>query len=275
MNLIEWTKMWDDKIKEWSSNPDLYFKNDNIYKAYKSLDVNSELIKNAIPEPYIGDVNSKCSAVVLSLNPGQLLMEDQQVLPDGEFIKDGAAENFSEWAKKWFYLTYEKDTFWKNRKAWLDRRVSDKNKELYPFGIELIPYHSKAWGKLDSNETVLEYVENNVLVVAEEMTKQCVLKFVFCFGKPYYNMFKNLKYEEILKIDNNNYQEFTKEWPVENGRLINRTYIIWKSPRDKFYLQTYAPGGFKAPKEEFIGIENAIMQEIQKRYGCTLEGENI
>jgi len=273
MNLTEWTNMWDEKIKKWYENPQEYFNQDEIYKAYTGVG-DAELQVKVIPEPYLGDINSKCSGVILSLNPAKVLPNGEQQWPNGKFIKDVSATNYSEWAQTWYYLK-NKNAFWKNRKEWLDRKMSNANESLYPFAIELIPYHSKACGKLSSNENLLEYVENNILVVAEEMTKKCALKFVFCFGRPYYEIFRNLNYEIVLKIDSEDHENFKEEWPIKNSKPINRTYIIWKSQRGSLYFHTYYTGGFWSPKEEFEEVEKLIIKEIEKKYNCILEDKSI
>ncbi|MBX4263124.1 hypothetical protein [Clostridium estertheticum] len=275
MNLTEWTNMWDEKIRKWYENPQEYFDNDDIYKAYTGSG-DAKLQVKVIPEPYLGDINSKCSGVVLSLNPAESLPNGEQQWPNGQFVKDVSATNYSEWAKTWYYLK-NKNIFWKNRKEWLDRKMSNANESLYPFAIELIPYHSKACGTLSSNENknLLEYVENNILVVAEEMTKNCALKLVFCFGKPYYDIFRSLNYEIVLKIDSEDHENFKNEWPIGNSKPINRTYIIWKSQRGSLYFHTYYSGGFWAPKEEFEEVEKLIIKEIEKKYNCTIEDKSI
>lgn len=104
MKLKEWTNMWNEKIKRWSKEPELYSQNDCIYNAYKPSKKSDELIKSALLEPYLGDIDNKCSTVFLTLNPGDTLPDGEQMLPEGKFIKDGAVACYNEWAKKWVYL---------------------------------------------------------------------------------------------------------------------------------------------------------------------------
>ncbi len=248
---------WNGRIREWHNNPQKYFENDLFYQSYSGKN-RTKIEVLGLPEPYLGDIFGRCSAVILSLNPGQLLKGDEQLHPNGKFILDGAVDNYREWAKKWYYINESKNKFWENKVEWINRRIEETT--LLPFGIELIPYHSTGWGRINKNQSVIELVEKKILLLAEEKAKESLFKSIIAIGKDYYEIFKALDYKLICEISQSNLMdEIIELWPrKKDGSLINRTYSVWESDRGATYLQIYAPGSNKAPSKDFLGIEEYI-----------------
>ena len=269
MILNEWVRNWDEKIRRWSENPKVYFENDDIYNVYNAGTESKELQFNALLEPYLGDVNDRCSGVILSINPGDPMLNGEQILPSGKFIKDGAAEKYSEWAKKWVYLTEYKNTFWSTRKEWIERIIEEK--DFLPFGIELIPYHSKSWGTLKKDEKLYKYIDENILTIGEQMLDKSIFKMIICIGKDYEDTFNALNFKKIIEVNNLNYSELNVNWPKDNGRAIGRSYIVWKSNRGYYYLQIKSNAGFAvAPGAHFTSTEKDIIRIVEEKEGCKL-----
>jgi len=262
--LKKYEVMWNKRIKEWGQDPEEYFKNDDIYKLYNGKE-KTELEILGLPEPYLGDIYGRCSAILLSLNPGGLLPEGEQVHPKGKFILDGAVENYCDWAKSWYYINHTKNLFWKNKREWIDRRVSEENK--LPFGIELIPYHSKKWGKLCKNEDALKYIEKNILNIAEKKINDSQFQHIVAIGKDYADIFEALNFELQIEVNEVNYMDqLDIEWPKKkDGEPRIRKYNIWKSPNGTTYFQTHAPGSNKAPSKDFLQIETEIIRKLNDK----------
>lgn len=269
MNLKEWILRWDEKIYEWSKNPKEYFENDEIYSKYSKGKDSDELLINVLPEPYLGDVNSNCSGIVLSINPGAPMNNGEQLLPEGKFIKDGAAEKYSQWAKDWVYLKDYRNTFWSTRKEWIDRIIEEK--DLLPFGLEFIPYHSKSWGSLKKDENIYNYINENVLNIAEQMVDKSIFKMIICIGKDYEDTFNFFNFEKVIEVNNINYDDFDIKWPKNNDKAIGRSYIVWKSNKGYYYLQIKSNAGFAlAPGIHFNSVEKDIIKIIEKKENCKL-----
>ena len=215
----------------------------------------------------MGDIDNKCSAVFLTLNPGDTMSNGEQMLPEGKFIKDGAVSCYNEWAKKWVYLNDHSNTFWENRKKWVDRHVNCEN--VLPFGIELIPYHSKTYapgGLL--KEDITEYIDSNILSIAEQIICNSILKLIICMGKDYGDIFEMLGYEKLLIVNKDNYKSFNISWPLKKeGQPKSREYIVWRSKRGFYYLQIKSGAGFAIPpSKDFKDAEEDIFRLIEEKF---------
>lgn len=211
-----------------------------------------------IPEPFYGDPESS-SIVVININPGGGYDEGQT----RETVPEEIVASYSSYAKEFPYLNPSikslnpplGDSWWRNRKDWLDRIVECSCRilhrecpHLYPFGLELYPWPSSRIGLLDRTKRVV-YPE--LFHVAEQATSQSIVPFAVAIGKTVVN--------ELVK---NNY-ECLNTWSYHKHQPACRTYqLLVNRERKHYVLATWARGSNRPPSCLFQEFEKTIITEI-------------
>lgn len=247
-------------IENWANSPEKEFEK-SIFSSLKSVNSKIKPFLNYLPEPYLGNPY-KSDGVFLSYNPGPIL-EKEQNLTDGTFITQlKAIENYYFFANNVTYFNGQ-NGFWKVRQNFLSRFLNKPFEDTTLFALEICPFHSSSF-KLSASDivTVSNYIENNVLKIAEEVAKHSTLKIIISVGKDYYHLFKLLNYKLIKEIDQSSTID---NWPKNKlGTKINRSFSLWQSPSGGLYLNTWAPGSNRISSKEFdIIINNQIINKVK------------
>ena len=300
-NIEDYIIYWDDFFKEWNkgeSHQEELLKSDNIWGNHrgevrtvkKTGKLKSTKLEfNVLPQPYLGDINSH-SVITLNLNPSRSkkgekihVLKNLEKGNENDVFEEEHLPNFKK-AKN--YYQYAKDfptydiNFWQNQKNWIHRifqnlvkeEPSDKKnkEEIKPFAIEICPWGSKSFQKLEIDKEIIDYMDKYVFDVIEKVIKNSKLKMVLTVGKPYYDIFDH-GVEFNIKNEISNLKNKPKEldWPQTKDkksgkdRDVNRSFSIWKR-KEIFYLNTYASGSNKSPGEDFIEIEKKLIKEYLK-----------
>jgi hypothetical protein len=263
--LENWINNWNVAIQDWNKSPEEFFRNDIFSTIYSGKDAFA-LLPESLPEPYFGNPY-KNSAVILNLNPGPVREELQNRLT-GTFITQGKAiENYNEFAKGFPYLTNFRNNkggdWWELRKSWLNRLIKTKTgnqSTLFPFALEICPWHSQSWGKLNlaKNETKI-YLEN-LFAIAEAINNNSELKVIVSVGKLYCKIFDYLGYRKLIEVNRYNFREFGLSYPTnKNAVPADRTFSLYESPAGTLIYNTWHTGGNKQPTSEWTEIEKFVL----------------
>lgn len=267
---------WDSIISSYDGD---FRSDDDVDKFfsgeyYKAPNQNKELMDNALPEPYLGDPYNN-SIVCLNLNPGKYLEKIQHPV-DGIFVAKGnAIKSYSTFAKGFPYLQdkYKIDEkgkqndghkWWESRNKYFKRLFNyDGNKS--PFALEICPWRSSEFGRLKTNKEFKDYVKENIIDIASEVSLNSDIKIVFSVGAPFRRIFERLKdrFKLIKELTQDNAEEHGYNFPVkEDGHLVNRRISIWLDKEyEVYYLNTSAQGGNKNPAQNFDKIIQKLIAE--------------
>ena len=258
-------KSQQEFITNWAESPKKVWEN-NIYSKLKSVNKNIEPFLEYLPEPYLGNPYTS-DGVFLNYNPGTVFKDDKRQHKDvGWFIKElNAIENYDNFANKVPYFNGE-NPFWSARKKFLSRILNKPLEATSLFGLEICPFHSSRF-KLSipdiKNLQTQEYIENNVLKIAEEVAKNSTLKTIISVGKDYCHLFELLKYKKVKEIDQT---LKTENWPKKSkiDTKIKRSFSLWESPTGGLYFNTWAQGSNNMSSKEFdkIILENKILEVL-------------
>lgn len=232
---------WDDELLPWvAAHPG--FKNGGIQRE-------------ALPEPYLGNLGSRPAAALLSLNPGlaymgqetwrgKLPMSDLQSR-HGRFADEIRANgnSYSRWAahwQDWETLTGgHPNPFITSRRRfvsdWLGRQVDLD--ELIAF--ELYPWHSKAWGSgirfdYDLKHLLVEFVFTPLGYLSAP--------WIFAFGKSWSDLLSGIGFELRAAWGRGHEQSL-------RGASPTRTVEIWRNYTvNSNIVVMYHLGGAGPPK---------------------------
>lgn len=254
---MPFTKFFNDCdtfLEAWLNNPATmansspFFQNSTsfLWSQYKYM-----------PEPFLGNPYD-CSAVILNLNPGNAEQDyhcshsrAQAIVKKGysQFAKDFSI--FPQNAGGYIWWFGRKGNSGRNK--WISRFTGSDKK---PFAIDLCPWHSKSWGKINFTAAVIKEINDKVLTPAFAAVKNSQLKFVIAIGKSYIDVLKSLGFVDVKTYDKNS--QLTS-WPVG----VNRTYTLLRRD-DQYILCTHAPGSNKVPGPRFQQFENYLKADLQK-----------
>ncbi len=263
--LENWINNWNVAIQEWDKSPEDFFKKD-IFSSIYSGKNEFALLPEALPEPYFGNPY-KNSAVILNLNPGPVREELQNRLT-GSFITEGkAVDNYYEFAKGFPYLTNFRNNkggdWWELRRNWLNRLIKIKTgnqSTLNPFALEICPWHSQSWGKLNLTKKETKQYLENLFAIAEEINKNSELKVIVSVGKLYCKIFDYLGYKKLIEVNRNNFREFGLTYPTnKNADPADRTFSLYESRNGTLIYNTWHTGGNKQPTTDWIEIEKFVL----------------
>ena len=267
----------DRFIQEWRKSPEecarksVYLQASGGEKSFLYED------KNFMPEPFLGNPE-RCSAVMLNLNPAA---------PMGKFCKDNdyaneiISDGYSERAKEWKIFEENDGGFiwWAKRENWLNRILGNKDTTLKPFSIDICPWHSKSWGKLDyQNKKLIDTINENVLTPAFNAVKNSRIPFAIAIGKDFYDVLtiedeNNEPYlgftqkERLDKgIPNEDAKDLTMpKWPQSSTtkKPTNKAFAIFENDNKDRILCIWCPdGGSNQPPQS--GFDELVQNFVKK-----------
>ena len=267
----------DRFIQEWSESPEecalnsVYLQASDGEKSFLYED------KNFMPEPFLGNPE-RCSAVMLNLNPAAPMDKFRK---DNDYVNEIISDGYSERAKKWKIFEENDGGFvwWAKRENWLNRILGNEDTTLKPFSIDICPWHSKSWGRLDyRNKDLIDTINKNVLTPAFNAVKNSCIPFAIAIGKDFYDVLtiedeNNVPYlgftqkERIDKgIPNDDAKDLTMpKWPQSSAtkKPTNKAFAIFENDREDRILCIWCPdGGSNQPPQK--GFDELIKCLIRK-----------
>ena len=299
-NIKDYLHHWDLFFKEWKKDKKGTFNKDIVWKNRKGKG-KTELEYDVLPQPYLGNIHDH-SVITLNLNPSRSKKNKENIEFEENYLpKFKEKENYYEYAES--FPTYDTHPFWKKQNDWIDRIFEKLGKEkpsknpepLKPFAIEICPWGSQSFQKLDivDEDEIVEYMDNYVFGVIEKVITNSRLKMVLSVGKAYYDIFQKSEFEnleeisskpiqrEVFKFSNDKYKthldlslsennKYIEEkiskipynWPI---KFVQRSFSIWEKD-GILYFNTYASGSNSPPGDHFDEIQNdLIKRHLQKK----------
>lgn len=268
----------DQFIQEWSKSPEkcalnsIYLQASGEEKSFLYGD------KDHMPEPFLGNPE-RCSAVMLNLNPAAP-MDKFRVDNVSQQIIDGYSDRAKEW--KIFEENDGGFVWWATRENWLNRIIGNEDTTLKPFAMEICPWHSKKWGKLDyQNKDLIDTINKNVLTPAFNAVKNSHLPFAIAIGKDFYNVLtikdENGKLylgftqkESIVEgIPNEDAKDLTMpKWPQSSAtqKPTSKAFAIFENDRQDRILCIWCTkgGSNKPPQEGFDPIIKSFIERFRQ-----------
>ena len=267
MRIAEYINKWEVFFSNWVESPEKTFKNNiwsQIYKGNSSF----ALQYDYLPQPFLGDPEN-CSIITLNLNPGPV--HDIRRFPDGILVKKLIAKkSYFDYARSFpqVKLKNHPNKFWKKQLKWVFRLTGiDYNVHgLYPFAIEICPWHSNNWKSPDLDEKLVAEIQMNVFDVIDMVIPYATKKVVISVGKDYYHLFNqgSLGFEKLLEAGPKDYRNAgISEWPTnKKGKPIKRFFSLWKkSSSGTIYLNTYSVGSNTPPSVVWDEIQQTLISK--------------
>ena len=242
-------------IKEWYENPKSTWEKSHFFNL-KSVNKSISEYINFLPEPYLGNP-FQSTAVFLNYNPGPVIDCLQERKFGYFFTKNKAAENYQNFALNNKYMT-DKKGFWGMKRSFIARLSDIPFEETSFFALEICPWHSNSF-RLDQKDLQksLDYIQNEVLTIAESAAMNSYFKTIFTVGKNFYDVFNMLGFELLKEISE---RDEIANWPKNtNGQKTIRTLSKWRSKTNGVYFNTFSPGSNKISSKEFDKI---ILEEL-------------
>ena len=204
-NTDDYLEHWDNFFKEWKKDKKGTFDKDIVWKNRKGKG-ETELEYDVLPQPYLGNIHDH-SVITLNLNPSRSKKNKENIEFEENYLpKFKEKKNYYEYAES--FPTYYTHPFWQNQDKWIDRIFKDLGKEkpsekkIKPFAIEICPWGSKSFQKLDivDEDEIVEYMDNYVFDVIEKVITNSRLKMVLSVGKAYYDIFQKSEFEKLQKF---------------------------------------------------------------------------
>lgn len=296
-NTDDYLEHWDKFFEEWKKDKKGTFDKDIVWKNRKGKG-KTELEYDVLPQPYLGNIRDH-SVITLNLNPSRSKKNKENIEFEENYLpKFKEKKNYYEYAES--FPTYYTHPFWQNQDKWIDRIFKDLGKEkpsekkIKPFAIEICPWGSKSFQKLDivDEDEIVEYMDNYVFDVIEKVITNSRLKMVLSVGKAYYDIFQKSEFEnleeisskpfqrEVFKFSNDKYKthldlslsennmyveekisKIPYNWPI---KFVQRSFSIWEKD-GILYFNTYASGSNSPPGDHFDEIQNdLIKRHLQK-----------
>ena len=282
MENFDWKAFYDrcdQFINEWSKDPERCALDSIYLKASKNEKSFLRKQKDFMPEPFLG-CPEKCSVVMLNLNPADPM---DKFRIDKGYAKQIIDDGYSNRAKDW--TIFEKNDggsiWWSKREIWLNRILGNQDASLKPFVIDICPWHSKKWGKLDyQNSVLVETIKANVLEPAFSAVQNAQLRTcVIAIGKDYFDILLKLGFKEevkfspsgkSLKVYIENVEDSqrsknwakTEYWPRNNKQeLSNRVFAVLRKGENRILCIWSNKGGSnKPPQEKFDTLVRALIE---------------
>ena len=154
-NIKDYLDHWDLFFEEWVKDKEGCFENDPIWSSENRRGTGDKKLDfQVLPQPYLGDIKNH-SVITLNLNPSRYSKSKEYKKFEKEIkpIFDKAKDYYT-YAKE--FPTYD-IKFWQNQAKWIDRIFQNLDNQLdmndsekiRPFAIEICPWGSKAFQKLD------------------------------------------------------------------------------------------------------------------------------
>lgn len=273
MDIENWVNAWDEQIRHWDTDAGGYYGSHPLSSCYSGKGA-SAARPDCLPEPYLGDPKGRHSVIFLNLNPGPPCEIFQG--PTGLFTERVRKTGYRRWAQCLPYnpVTNRKEVeivygnrrhkggedFWRNRNRWIDGTTGYTHGENNPtpFCLELFPFHSETWGRLNL-ERCREWLHEWVLSPAADLANHAEIPAVICVGRPIERLFLDvLGLEPECRISSMD-QKVPGNWPMKHVRQpVNRTFSKFRFGGGTFVV-TWHSGGNKLPGPDFKDICRQII----------------
>jgi|GEM_PF-3909224 len=230
-DLKQWVNKCDDGIQRWFETEHKYDLGFPL-EAYNGKG-KTALNREALPEPYVGDplAKRKISAVLLRLNPGPIVPEQQLSNSDQESLYNRVREvrnGYSETYRFWRDIPQATHDSWKKFAGWASGlscsgQSSSLNPEESIVGIDLIPFHSEGYssGKMKFSKA-MSYFQDEIFRIAAKIAKTShnivpcqTQSVVLAVGKNHYDICKSIFCKPMACVESDNW-EFTL-WKYDSG----------------------------------------------------------
>lgn len=277
-----------DYFDLWVNNKEEY---DDLFFSVINKGKDKPLSRELVPEPYLGDIRSRASAVIININPGGYEKSESYAALEG-YLKENSG--YYSYAKDFFHdierKANDKDQseewifppsykWWLKRKSWVERILENSNiasKDAKLIAFELCPWHSaswKGWGK-KGLEVLRNEIEDNTIKPAVQHIHKSELQFGLAVSKVVRDTLVDLGFESKRGWQSKDFEkseDFAK-WPLnKKGEPTKRIYELLCRPSDEgkgipetYVLCTWAPAANSAPSSAFKDVEESICQEIDK-----------
>jgi len=264
--LNSWVAAWNSRIADWiAQGPACDMGLTHVLDAYRG-EGPTVLERNGLPEPYVGDpLGGTPAAVLLMLNPGG--SGPVQWHPDCALVKRVKSSSYHSVASE--YLAPETRRWWEGRSRWPARLLGQSGSPCSVVGIDLVPWHSRRWGRLDAPagaSEVLAWFREGVFEPAAAIAGPSKLSVLSTIGLPvvlavgvqHAHVLPALGFSLRAEVDE---RTGLPEWPVRgDGQPVKRSIRLFVSGRPPLaVLQSDAPGGFKPPSEAFDPVVRRML----------------
>ena len=236
--------------------------------------------KDYLPEPFLGNPEN-CLAVMLNLNPADPM---EKFCYKDSYARQIISEGYSKRAKE-FSIFEEGDggsKWWGQRIDWLNRISGNRDENLKPFVVEICPWHSKKWGRLDYEKgELVETIKSNTLEPAFSAVHNAKIRnCVIAIGKDYCEVLSELGFKEEVKfipsgeklevsiknVNNPQISENWKErWPRNKKQeLSNRAFAVFSKGENRILCIWSNKGGSNKPPQE--GFDTLVKALIEGNY---------
>jgi hypothetical protein len=282
MNWDDFYKKCDDFITTWSNKTqDCALK--SVYLQASGGD-KSFLYpqKDYMPEPFLGNPEN-CLAVMLNLNPADPMSKFHKY---ETYAKRIISDGYSKRAKA-FSIFEEGDggsKWWGQRIDWLNRISGNRDENLKPFVVEICPWHSKKWGRLDyNNNELVKTIEENTLNPAFSAVHNAkISNCVIAIGKDYCEVLSELGFKEEVRfmpssgnlevfvngsknLEKGDYWSACERWPRNKKQeLSNRAFTVFSKGENRILCIWSNKGGSNKPPQE--GFDTLVKALIEGSY---------
>ena len=182
----------NDLVQDWIDNDANLTVNDPF--LHNSAILSGKPYFDIMPEPFLGNPD-KCSIVMINLNPGYTVGDDVKLSRQNteNRFKDNNLKGYSDFALPFPYLSNPEihpagAGWWEGRKEYLDRLVrvyTGKDTTLFPFAMELCPWHSNKWdeAKVEMEDTVYDRMIQRAVIPALYAVGNSEAKIAVVVGK--------------------------------------------------------------------------------------------
>ena len=281
-NWKEFYERCDQFICDWYKDPEgcaldsIYLKASNNKKSF--------LYKQRcfMPEPFLGNPEG-CLAVMLNLNPADPM---EKFCYKESYARQIISEGYSKRAKE-FSIFEEGDggsKWWGQRIYWLNRISGNRDENLKPFVVEICPWHSKKWGRLDYEKgELVETIKSNTLEPAFSAVHNAkISNCVIAIGKDYCEVLSELGFKEEVRfmpssgnlevfvngsknLEKGDYWSACERWPRNKKQeLSNRAFTVFSKGENRILCIWSNKGGSNKPPQE--GFDTLVKALIEGSY---------
>ena len=174
--------------------------------------------------------------------------------------------------------------WWGQRIDWLNRISGNRDENLKPFVVEICPWHSKKWGRLDyNNNELVKTIEENTLNPAFYAVQNAkISNCVIAIGKDYCEVLSELGFKEEVRfmpssgnlevfvngskdLKRGTYWSVYERWPRNKKQeLSNRAFTVFSKGENRILCIWSNKGGSNKPPQE--GFDTLVKALIEGSY---------
>lgn len=266
----EYVRGWNRQIEQWLDNQSHRLGAEDVWRCHRGVGDN-RLRADALPEPYVGDPRaSRISAVVLNLNPGQVITPQQP--PSGSLVEAVRLRSYYTVASQWAFPPQTLD-FWNRCRDWAARLLEPKELSRPPIvGIDLVPWHSKTWGGFEPDDKALDWLRRQVFdpaaaiasnsVLGAQLAKSHGAPGLLAVGAKIRDALTSLRFEVVWSWSEKDAGALV-DWPNHQvqPRPSVRSFRLFREPEGLFcVLVTWAAGGNRPPRPDFDKVTGLLLR---------------